>query len=54
MIGHIELGFRVRKQRANNLNHYSNTTDPVLFARVKSKNMPLPVKRDREHLTAYT
>ena len=54
MIGHIKLGFRVRKQRANNLKHCSRTTGLVLFARVKSKTIPLQVKRDREHLTIYT
>ena len=54
MIGHIELGFRVRKQRANNLNHCSNTTGPMLFVGVKSKTIHLPIKRDRGHLTIYT
>ena len=54
MIRHIELGFRVRKQRANNLNHCSNTIGLVLFAGPKSKTIPLPVKRDRGHLTVYT
>ena len=53
MIRHIELGFRVRKQRANNLKHCSRTTGLVLFARVKSKTIPFQVKRDREHLTVY-
>ena len=47
MIGHIELGFRVRKQRANNLKHCYNTTGPVLFAGAKSKTIHLPIKRDR-------
>ena len=61
MVGHIELAFRVRIWRANNLNHYSNTTGLVLFTGAKSKTIHLPIKqdrgpfkRDREHLTVYT
>ena len=54
MIRHIELSFRVRKQRANNLNHCFNTTGLIIFAGAKSKTIPLLVKSDRGHLIVYT
>ena len=44
MIGHMELAFRVRNWRANNLNHYSNTIGSVLFTGAKSKTIHLLIK----------